>query len=352
MNSIPVHLRMRQNNYPVSKLLLVWVMGITVTVSCLAHSKCFAQSFQAKRESDRVDLLQGGKLITTYHFRSGTKPILWPLIGPDGTRMSREYPMVPDSKNEAHDHPHHRSLSMTFGEVNQVDFWAEGKGHGEVVHKEVVAVMESNAAASVQARHVWQTVAQPDSPSQPFLQELCKYTVSGTPEERIIDCEYILKHAENARKEPIHFGDTKEGMFAIRVPESMKVDKASGQIINSNGLRDGKTWGQSADWVDYNGKATLDATQDHGVAILIHPSSFGRTGYWHVRTYGLFAHNPIGVKHFLEVNPNATKKEGGYMLPPGQSMHMLYRVILHRGRWTQADGQERFKVFAQTQPQL
>jgi hypothetical protein len=328
--------------------------SLLLVASCFGLTECPAQDFQAKRESNRVDLFQNGKLITTYHFKSGTKPILWPLIGPDDTRLSREYPMVADSKNEAHDHPHHRSLWMTFGEVNNIDFWAEGKGHGDVVHQELLAVDQSSTSASVQAKHIWQTVAQPDSTSsKPLLQELCKYTVSGSPDERIIDCEYILKHADGAAKEPIHFGDTKEGMFAIRVPESMKVDKASGQILNSTGLRDGKTWGQSADWVDYTGKATLDSQKDHGIAILIHPTSFNRTGYWHVRTYGLFAHNPIGVKHFVDVNPEAAKKkEGGYWLQPGQSMHMLYRVILHRGRWTQSEGQERYQVFAQTKPQL
>ncbi|MCY2977721.1 MAG: PmoA family protein [Planctomycetota bacterium] len=321
-------------------------IALAIMASALSIQS-FSQEFQAKRELDRVDLMQAGKLITSYHFKSGTKPILWPLMGPDNLRMSREYPMVPDSTNEAHDHPHHRSLWMTFGEVNDVDFWAEGKNHGEVVHSEIVNTAQSSTSASVEARHIWQTLD-----AKPFLQEHCKYTVSGTPDERIIDCEYILKHVDPASKEPIHFGDTKEGMFAIRVPETMKVDKASGHILNSSGLTDGKTWGKPADWVDYAGKATIDAKQEHGIAILIHPQSFGRTGYWHVRTYGLFAHNPIGVKHFLEVNPDATKKEGGYMLQPGQSMHMLYRVVLHRNAWTQTVGDEHYQVFAKTSPQL
>ena len=316
-------------------------------MASLFSTSGFAEDFQAKRESDRVDLMQGGKLITSYWFKSGTKPILWPLIGPDDMRMSREYPMVPDSQNEKHDHIHHRSLWMTFGEVNDVDFWAEGKNHGEVVHSEMVAVNSSATSASVQARHLWKTLE-----GKSFLQELCRYTVSGSPDERIIDCEYVLKHADSVAKEPIHFGDTKEGMFAIRVPESMKVDGASGHILNSNGLTDAKTWGKSAEWVDYAGKATPQANREHGIAILIHPKSFGSTGYWHVRTYGLFAHNPIGVKHFLEVNPDTTKKVGGYSLEPGQSMHMLYRVVLHRDSWTHSDGQEHYKVFAETTPQL
>lgn len=267
--------------------------------------------------------------------------------------MSREFPMVQDSKNEAHDHPHHRSLWMTFGEVNDTDFWAEGQGKGEVVHSEVTAVGQDSTSAYVQAKHVWKTVDTANSKGQALLEETCKYSVSGTATERIIDCEYILKHADQADKKPIHFGDTKEGMFAIRVPESMRADNAGGHILNSQGKRDGDAWGQAADWVDYSGKATLDAKQDTGIAILIHPTSFGRTGYWHVRTYGLFAHNPIGVKHFIEGRSEQPEKTtGGFNLNPGESMHLYYRVIFHPNRWDLDQANDRFLQFKQESADL
>ena len=334
------------------KLLKTFVPSVTVLL-LVASSQLTAQEprFQTKQQSDRVDLLQDGQLVTSYQFQSGTKPILWPLIGPDQSRMSREYPMA-DGKDEDHDHPHHRSLWMTFGEVNGFDFWAEGdeKNKGRVVHKEILSLKESESAASVTARHEWQTKS-----GQVILEETCRYAVVDSmhgSDDRLIDCEYILKHPEGASNEPIHFGDTKEGMFAVRVPETMRADKSNGQILNSNGLLNGATWGRAAQWVDYAGKVTSDAKSEMGVAILTHPKSFGSDGYWHVRTYGLFAHNPIGVSHFLEVNPSAVKKEGGYYLPSGASMHLIYRVILHRSRWTQQDGNQQYEAFAKSKPQL
>jgi hypothetical protein len=318
------------------KLLQTFVPSVTVLL-LVASSQLTAQEprFQAKQQSDH----------------SGTKPILWPLIGPDQSRMSREYPMA-DGKDEDHDHPHHRSLWMTFGEVNGFDFWAEGdeKNKGRVVHKEILSLKESESAASVTARHEWQTKS-----GQVILEETCRYAVVDSmhgSDDRLIDCEYILKHPEGASNEPIHFGDTKEGMFAVRVPETMRADKSNGQILNSNGLLNGATWGRAAQWVDYAGKVTSDAKSEMGVAILTHPKSFGSDGYWHVRTYGLFAHNPIGVSHFLEVNPSAVKKEGGYYLTSGASMHLIYRVILHRSRWTHQDGNQQYEAFAKSKPQL
>lgn len=327
-------------------IAIFWLVGLQSLSSCLG------QGFVAKKESDRVDFFQNGKLITSYHFKSGTKPILYPLVGPDEVRMSRDYPMGPKSEGGTNDHVHHRSLWMTFGEVNDSDFWAEGKNHGEVIHKELLSVEQNANSASVKARHIWQSLPAENKPGKPIVEEVCKYTVSGTADERIIDCEYILRHAPDADKSPIHFGDTKEGMFAIRVPDSMKVDNASGQILNSKGQKNGDAWGKIATWVEYNGKVTRDAEKDYGIAILIHPKGFGSDGYWHVRTYGLFAHNPIGVKDFLQVNPNNTKKTGGIDLKYGDSMHMKYRVILHRGRWTGADAEERYKAFAPTSLEL
>lgn len=312
----------------------------------------FTQVFEARKQSDRVDLLQDGKIATSYVFKSGSKPILWPLIGPDDARMSREYPMDPDSQNEEHDHPHHRSLWMTYGEVNDFDFWAEGKDKGNVIHTEVVETTQSGTQASVRAKHIWQPATIGNTPAVPLLEGECIYTISGTFEERYIDCEYTLKHAAKAPKAPIHFGDTKEGMFAIRVPESMRADKASGQILNSTGLRNADTWAQPADWVDYSGKATPEAANDSGIAILIHPSSFGRNGYWHVRTYGLFAHNPFGSRHFIEGRYKATIREsyGGLSLEPGRSLHFFYRVVLHRDSWTIEQGNKRFVQFCNTAP--
>ncbi len=136
------------------------------------------------------------------------------------------------------------------------------------------------------------------------------------------------------------FGDTKEGSFGIRVPESMTVDaKRGGRIVNSDGKTDQAAWGQPAAWVDYHGPVEGETL---GIAILNHPSSFRYPNRWHVRTYGLFAANPFGKKEF-----GASDGPGGEAtLARGETLTLRYRVILHQGDEKEARIAEAFDAYA------
>ena len=348
-------------------------LGLLCGFLAISNTAVLGQ-FSAQRQDDRIDVLRDGKLVTSYRYRSGSKPVLWPIHGPDDKRMTRSYPLDATVPHEAHDHPHHRGLWMTFGEVDGADWWAEGKGKGLVAHSKVVSLTPSGDSIRWVVEHEWfKTKDSGEVVGSPVLLETCRYSVSGSEGQTVIDCEYVWKGADGSK--PIHFGDTKEGMFAIRVPEPMRGDKPGGQILNSAGDKQGDTWGKSAKWVDYSGPvvggpgAGGDASSgadgkdsDHagiyGIAILTHPSSFRADGLWHVRTYGLFAHNPFGVKDFVgqrtktESIKQDPKHTGGYTLPAGQSLHFLYRVVLHRDRWDMATGEQQWKAFSQTAPEL
>ena len=57
-----------------------------------------------------VDVHMNGALFTTYRYAVPVvKPYLYPVIGPTGEGMTRNYPMIPDVPGEKHDHPHHKS---------------------------------------------------------------------------------------------------------------------------------------------------------------------------------------------------------------------------------------------------
>ena len=120
---------------------------------------------------------------------------------------------------------------------------------------------------------------------------------------RVIDFEITLK----ATHGPVTFGDTKEGMFGLRVASSMDVNKKQGgRITNAEGLTDDQAWGKASPWVDYTGPVQGKTV---GIAILNHPRSFRYPTTWHVRTYGLFAANPFGWHDF------GLGKSGEYVLP-------------------------------------
>jgi len=317
-----------------------------------AFSEEIRAQFTTVQHPDKIDVMRDGKLVTSYLFRSGTKPVLWPIHGPDGHKMTRSYPMDATVPNEAHDHPHHRGLWMTFGEVDQKDWWAEGNGKGIVAHQKVLSCDSQGDSVAWVAQHQWQKPAgEGESTPASVLLETCRYTVSGNSDETIIDCEYIWKAADPNAK--VHFGDTKEGMFAIRVPETMRGDKPGGEILNSVGDKQGDAWGKSAKWVDYSGPVPTGGENLYGIAILVHPKSFHADGLWHVRTYGLFAHNAFGIKDFMGSRTKTKSAElpapypaGGYELAPAESLHFMYRVILHRHRWDMKTGDDHWNTFS------
>jgi len=276
--------------------------------------------------------MHGDALVADYLTLSKSKPILWPINGPDGVAMTRQYPMVPDSKNEKHDHPHHRSFWFTHGIVNGHDFWLEG-GDGGITEHQKFTILESNdESATVAARNVWKTAG-----GEPVLTEHRTYKFSHAEEAVVVDCEFVV----TASHGKVNFGDTKEGTFGIRIASSMKTDaKQGGLITNSHGDHDKDAWGKRAEWVDYTGPIH---GKEIGIAILCHPSTYNFPNRWHVRTYGLFAANPFGVHHF-EGQKEAT---AGVDLPAGESLTFRYRVLFHTGDTDAAKVAEHFAEYSQ-----
>jgi hypothetical protein len=287
--------------------------------------------FRLEKHEGGVRVYESDKMIADYATNQGPKPIVWPLLGPGGEKMTRDFPMVPDSENEKHDHPHHRSLWFTHGEVNGIDFWAEGEKLGRTEHQKYTKLADGKSAV-IATTNLWKTPA-----GETVLSDRRRYTFSnGSDHSRVLDCEVQLLASEG----DVHFGDTKEGTFALRVAESMKVDaKKGGKIINSAGDVDDKAWGKPAEWVDYHGPI---GDKTLGIAILCHPSTFHHPNRWHVRTYGLFGANPFGVSHFV----GDKEMTDGTRLKKGEDLVFRYRVILHNGDEKAAKIADQFKEYA------
>jgi hypothetical protein len=250
---------------------------------------------------------------SAYRVGPGSKPYLFPVIGPTGEAFTRAYPMA-DVPGEDRDHPHQRSLWFTHGSVNGIDFWSEGKGKGTIREIDRKVVVEGPVLGRLTTRNEWLA-----ADGRPVCEDRRTFTFYGTRELRIIDFEVTIEATDG----PLTFGDTKEGMFGLRVASSMDVtNKPGGKITNAEGLTDERAWGQASPWVDYVGPVK---GQSVGIAVLNHPSSFRYPTTWHVRTYGLFAANPFGWKDFGRAD------RGDYVLPSGKKVRFAYRVILHKG---------------------
>lgn len=313
------------------------VLVLAVLAAALSPAPSLAAEFKLEKADDGVTVTLDGKPFTRYLIAAGPKPYLWPITGPTGKPMTRAFPME-KVEGEKQDHPHHRSLWFTHGNVNGIDFWAEKfppkdgakaeakeapkgeapKTSGTTKHREFLKV-ESGPVAVIQTANDW---ISPEGKKQ--LEDVRTVTFRTAGESRIIDFDIVLKASDG----PVTFGDTKEGAFGVRVPTEMDVtSKKGGEIVNSEGQKNDAAWGQTARWVDYHGPVEGETL---GIAILNHPSSFRFPTPWHVRTYGLFAANPFGLKDFAA----AAKKEttnGTYQLEPGKTLSLRYRVIFHKG---------------------
>jgi hypothetical protein len=310
----------------------------------LSPLNVLAAEFSLQQHEKGVAIKLDGEPFTEYVIRSGSKPILWPIIGPTGAQMTRSYPMQ-DVEGEKRDHVHQRSLWFTHGEVNGIDFWAEpatyaagkrppNKRLGTIVHREFVKLAAQGSRAEIVTTNDWL-----DEEGRKQCEDQRSLVFSVSDNARLVDFDVVLRATDGA----VEFGDTKEGSLGVRVPTAIDVKDASGHIINSEGMKDKAAWGKRARWVDYYGPIEGQVV---GIAILNHPSSFRHPTYWHVRDYGLFAANPFGVHDF---EPNSEQK-GGFTLPAGQTIRLRHRLIFHRGDAEGAHIAEAYERYAAEKP--
>jgi hypothetical protein len=298
------------------------------------------QNLSVTLEEDGATVLVNGEVFVRYLRRSGTRPILWPIIGPTGHAMTRTYPVAPTDVPEEKDHVHHRSLWFGYEGVNGCDFWHEPEPGvsrpfeiGSVVHREFVRADSTGDVATIAARNDWTNAS-----GRTVCHDERILQFGADADKRWIDFRIKLWSAAG----PLAIGDSKEGCFALRVPSSMRVDeKLGGRILNSGGERDDQAWGQPAEWVDYSGPVSDETV---GITIMSHPDSFQPQPRWHVRTYGLFGANPFGHAAFEAEGAEPARIE----LPEGERLVLRYRIVLHQGEGDPDQIKEQFEKFAKS----
>ena len=284
----------------------------------------------------RVEI--NGKLFTEYNYQDVPRPFFYPVIGPTGVPIIRHYPMNPDldKGGDRKDHPHHKSLWFTHGEVNGHDFWGEGSNSGKIVHDKFIEVSSGRKVGVVKSKNKW--IAKS---GEVICTDTRTHKFYSRRTGQIMDCE-ITVHASEGKK--VVMGATKEGSMAIRLISTMRLrgEVGKGHIINSEGDRDGTTWGKRAKWCDYYGPVEGETV---GVAIFDHPDNPKHPTWWHVRDYGLFAANPFGVHNFEKKE----KGVGDITIPAGESLTFKYRFYLHKGDERQGKVEARYREYAATE---
>lgn len=304
-----------------------------------------AAQVKLTQEPDRIRVEIDGKPFGALFFGSeAPKPYLHPMRSASGKIVTRLYPMEL-ADGEKRDHPHHRGLWFTHGDVNGYDYWAnepsqKGPKKGRIVLKKVLGTKSGKTSGTLDVAFDWL-----DPEGKPLLAETRKMTFYSDPALRTVDLDIRLTALEKAK-----FGDTKEGTFAIRLAPSLEephrgapeTPKRTGKMVNAEGLEGEKdVWGKRSPWVDYFGEIEGEKL---GIAILDHPGNPKHPTYWHSRSYGLFAANIFGEHDFLRDKT----RDGSITLEPGKSLRFRYRVIIHPGDYRSAGIADLYKKYAAT----
>lgn len=285
------------------------------------------------QQDGRVDVDIDGKPFTSFFYgKDAPKPYLYPLRSATGTIVTRHYP-IERIQGESHDHPHHRGLWITHGDVNGYNFWAseqeQGGRKGYVVLDKLNRIDSGPRMGLIDATFNWNTAS-----GKTLMKEQRVMRFYGDAVNRIIDFSLTFTAVEQVK-----WGDTKEGMFAIRLADELS-EKKTGTMTNAEGAQKEKNvWGKPSPWVDYAG--TVQG-QPVAVAIFDSPQNPRHPTTWHSRDYGLFAANMFGLHDF-----NHDKLDAGSLtMKPGETLRLRYRVVIHPGPTDRAKVEQMYQAWS------
>ncbi len=290
---------------------------------------------QLAKQEHAVAVTIDGQDFTTYHTDpKWEKPFFSPVKTTDGTVITRSLES-PESK----DHPHHKGIWVAVDEVNDSKHWAE---KSKIKNVSVEIVKAAGNPAQLRVVNHWlgedgQPAVIETTDIKIYANRLMTYDIRFTAGHKLIT-----------------WGDTKEGLFGIRVADSVRekqpapakdqpatAAKPGGQVVNADGLKTtADCWGKVSDWVDYTG---LVEGKTHGVAIFDHPLNFRRSRY-HVRDYGLFTISPFGQKSYT----NGALPADELLQPAESTIRLRYAIYIHPGDAQQGKVAETYVNYLKT----
>jgi len=315
-------------------------------LTALALTPLAVAEVTLKEEAGKVTVQFDGKLFTEYHFTGARRQYFYPIIGPTNAGMTRNFPMKEGVAGEERDHPHHMGLWYGHRSVNGAGFWENsaraGTKLGQMVHVSFVELKGGADEGVIREKSKWVL----DDGGEVVCTDERTITFRPTKNGPLLDFAITI----TAGEKEVVFGDDKDGTMAIRVPETLRVQRAKpkgeqtappgeGHIVTSEGRKDAEAWGTKAAWCDYYGPVEGKTV---GVAIFDHPANPRFPTWWHVRTYGLFAANPFGQAQFEKL---PDKEAGAFKIAPGKSATFRYRFFFHEGDTEQARVAEQYRDY-------
>jgi len=316
-------------------------------------------SLAVNEQERRVDVSVDGAPFTSYIWPTKlAKPVLYPLRTAKGAIVTRGYPLEP-RPGERVDHPHHAGMWLNYENVNGIDFWNNSEAikpkdapkMGTIQQRAILSAKGGTDQGELEVEADWLTYDK-----KVLLREHTRYVFRGGPDFRSVDRITTLQ----AQDEKVVFADAKDGMLGLRVVRALEMpsDKpevfadasgrattvakldntgVNGTYLTSEGKKGEAAWGTRGRWCNLSGKVGEEPVT---ISIFDHPSNPGFPTYWHARSYGLFAANPLGEKIFSN-----DKEELNLTLTPRQSVTFRYRVLISSEILTPESTEAAYKAF-------
>ena len=342
-------------DFPVMKKTILSLSLCMFVVPVLAEQT--KPSMKLVKGDNRVDVMIGGKLFTSYIYGSKlTKPVVVPVRTPSGIEVNRRHPLT-EIEGASTDHSHHVGIFFAVDKVNGTDFWRNTSPPPQIKHVKITEMTSGVGRGKLSTIMHWI-----DNDGRIVLEEKRSMIFLAAEHENEYAIDFSMDLTTKDTK--VVFDDIEEGMFAIRVSDYLRQGRAklnleydqplpkesiagTGFYFSSNGDETAKNvWGKRARWVALQG---IRQQKVVGVAILNHPASINYPTYWHVRDYGLFSANPLGQGDFQRQRPRQYRKNKviplRLTLEPGETAHFRFLVIIYEGIRTKEQIEKRFTEF-------
>ncbi len=286
-----------------------------------------ASGYQWQQTEDSLALVHDGQVVWRSNHPAGEgKPYLHPVALTDGTSLTWLKPA---------DHPWHRAVWFTWKKINGLVYWEENRQGLSQGRTEVLAV-KTVADDDHCARIELDLSFHP--PGKPAVLTEKRIITIGLPRD---DGSYTIDWlgtftapGEDAVLErtpiPNQPGGVGHGGYA-GLSFRMAKETRGWNVINSEGLTDGKTHGQKARWLAVSGK-TPDG-KPAGIAIFDHPDNLRYPSRWYV------------AKGMPYVSPAVLFSEP-YTLRAGKSLSLRYRILIRPGIMDSDVAQREWETFA------
>jgi hypothetical protein len=251
-----------------------------------------------------IDEVDSERVVLQHNARTGLRPYIHPLRGPDGVACLTE-----DSPGH---HPWQHGIQTGFHGVNGCEFWEDpgqrpGKSIGNIEPRAPRVVSDNPPGWVVES--VWRHFD-----GGFLLAERQNWFLRPEGRELYLDLDWRLQAIPDVKIVQHPYGG-----FFVRMPYR-EVSGAS--VLNSAGMADDDCEQQRAAWVDLF--MPLERSEEGGgITVCDHPKNPGHPAFWRVdRNRG--------------INPSPCIA-GEIELSSGETLRHRYRLVLHMGRLSPED---------------